>query len=90
MRQKETASLEAAPALRQSQFNYPAESACNQEFSEGEPRSVTGLPHNGAPSRAPAEDMDLTGVEPAPATLTECCAAITPQAHSGDATQSKA
>lgn len=37
-----------------------------------------------------AEGMDLAGFEPAPATLTECRAPITPQAHASQGTDAVA
>ena len=38
----------------------------------------------------PPEGMDLTGFEPAPATLTGCCASATPQAHRSGYAQANA
>jgi hypothetical protein len=85
---RKTASVEAVY-----DFQHPVkvnliidpQGAPNQGFSKREPCPVDRPSHTetsfGAVSSA---GVDLTGFEPAPATLTGCCASITPQAHGYD------
>ena len=68
-------------APRQGHFNYRLPEEPNQGFPEREPCPVC-RPSQSAPSGVvSSEGMDLTGFEPAPATLTGCRASVTPQAH---------